>query len=196
MYYNIYTNIRNGAWQCLIDNNICSLPVDVMKIARQCGFYVKKNSDVNELLDGEDAKTLYNGKDWFIIYNDMNDTVDSRFAIAHELGHIFLGHEKSVGKYVCIEEFGKMPKSEQQADLFALRLLCPACVLMNLELCSKKEICDACRIPMHWAEKRSVRMSKLYKKRRFFSDPLEIKVNENFLEFYKRNNINLTFDKE
>lgn len=196
MYYKIYSNIRDSAWNCLADNNIDSLPVNVMKIARQCGIYVKRNSDINELLDGDDAKTFYNGKDWFIIYNDLNHIFVSRFAIAHELGHIFLGHEKALGKYAYIEEFEKKPKSEQQADIFALRLLCPACVLMHLGLHTAKEIYDACHIPMYWAEKRSERMSILYEKSKFYTDPLEIKVSQNFLEFYKSKNIAVTFNEE
>lgn len=189
MYYKIYTNIRNSAWQCLVDNNIGSLPVDVVKIASKSNIYIKQNSTINDLLPGEDAKTYFNGKSWIIIYNDNNDINISRFAIAHELGHIFLGHEKAFLKYSNIEEFDKKPKSEEQADRFALRLLCPACVLKQLGIHSAEEICDACHIPMSWAEKRSQRMKKLAKSNKFFTDPLEVKVNENFLEFYKSKNI-------
>ena len=188
MYYKIYASIRNNAWQCLVDNNIKSLPVDVGKIANNCNIYVKRNSTINELLPGEDAKTYYNGKSWIIIYNDNNDIDVSRFAIAHELGHIFLGHEKAFIKYSNVEEFGKKPKSEKQADLFALRLLCPACVLKQLDIHSAKEICDECHIPLPWAEKRSQRMKTVYKNNKFFTDPLEIKVNEKFLDFYKSRN--------
>ena len=185
MYYSIYKNIRNSSWQCLVDNKIDRLPVDILKIAKNCNIHIKKNSQINELLPNEDAKTYFDGNTWIIIYNDLNDVFVSRFAIAHELGHIFLGHEKSLGKYANVEEFGKKPKEEQQADLFALRLLCPSCVLMHLNLHSAKKIEEACHIPLPLAEKRSVRMSKLYKANKFYTDPLEIKVSENFLEFYK-----------
>ncbi len=196
MYYSIYKNIRNSSWQCLVDNKIDRLPVDILKIAKNCNIHIKKNSQINELLPHEEAKTYYDGNTWIIIYNDLNDLYVSRFAIAHELGHIFLGHEKALGKYANVEEFGKKPKSEQQADLFALRLLCPSCVLMQLNLHSAQEICNACHIPVSWAEKRSVRMSKLYKNNKFYTDPLEVKVSENFLKFYKSKKITVKFNKK
>ena len=193
MYYGIYKNIRNSTWQCLIDNDIDRLPVDILKIAKNCNIHIKKNSQINELLPNEDAKTYFDGNTWIIIYNDLNNINVSRFAIAHELGHIFLGHEKALGKYANVEEFGKKPKSEEQADFFALRLLCPSCVLMHLNLRSAKEIEDACHIPFSWAEKRKVRMSKLYKANKFYTDPLEVKVSEKFIEFYKSKNITVNF---
>ena len=194
MYYKIYSNIRDSAWRCLIDNHIDSLPVDIVKIADRCNIHIKKNSLINELSPDEDAKSFYNGHNWIIIYNDLIDIYAARFAIAHELGHIFLGHEKTIAKYSNVEEFGKKPKAEQQADLFAIRLLCPSCVLMRLNLSSPQEICDACHVPLSWAKKRSERMNKLNKANKFFTNELEIKVNENFKPFFEQNNVALDHD--
>ncbi|MBE6684372.1 MAG: ImmA/IrrE family metallo-endopeptidase [Ruminococcaceae bacterium] len=180
MYYKIYTDIRDAAWQCLIDNNIDSLPVDVLKIARQSNIDVKKNSRIKILLSDEYAKAFYNGEKWIIVYNDRNDVPVSRFAIAHELGHILLGHVKTYAKYATIEDIGIKPKAENQADTFALRLLCPACILMELDLHSPEEISAFCRVPTHLAQKRSDRMKELYKKNKFFSNNLEIEIRKNF----------------
>ncbi len=180
MYYKIYSDIRDAAWQCLIDHNVDSLPVDVLKIARQSNIDVKKNSRINVLLPDEYAKAFYNGDKWIIVYNDLNDVVISRFAIAHELGHILLGHVKTYAKYATIEDIGIKPKAEKQADLFALRLLCPACVLMELGLHTPEEISAFCRVPLHCAQARSERMKDLYKKNKFLSNNLEIKIHKNF----------------
>lgn len=180
MYYKIYTDIRDAAWQCLIDNNIDSLPVDVLKIARQSNIDVKKNSRIKILLPDEYAKAFYNGDKWIIVYNDRNDVPVSRFAIAHELGHILLGHVKTYAKYATIEDIGIKPKAENQADTFALRLLCPACILMELDLHSPEEISAFCRVPTHRAQKRSDRMKELYKKNKFFANNLEIEIRKNF----------------
>lgn len=180
MYYKIYTDIRDAAWQCLLDNNIDSLPVDVLKIASQSNIDVKKNSNLKILLPDEYAKALNNGDKWIIVYNDLNDVVDSRFAIAHELGHILLGHVKTYAKYATIEDIGIKPKAENQADMFALRLLCPACILMELDLHTPEEISAVCRVPTHWAQKRSDRMKELYKKNKFFTNNLEIEIHKNF----------------
>ena len=180
MYYKIYSDIRDAAWQCLIDHNIDSLPIDVLKIARQSNIDVKKNSRINVLLPDEYAKAFYNGDKWIIVYNDLNDVANSRFAIAHELGHILLGHVKTYAKYSTIEDIGIKPKAEKQADLFALRLLCPACVLMGLQIDTAEEISSVCRVPLRWAHARSVRMHDLYKRNAFFKTDIEKQVYKNF----------------
>lgn len=180
MYYKIYTDIRDAAWQCLIDNNIDSLPVDVLKIARQSNIDVKKNSRIKILLPDEYAKAFYNGEKWIIVYNDRNDVPLSRFAIAHELGHILLGHVKTYAKYATIEDIGIKPKAENQADMFALRLLCPACVLMQMGISSADDISSYCRIPHSCAEQRSKRMNELNKRNKFYQSDLEKQVYTNF----------------
>lgn len=180
MFYAIYKGIRDGAWLCLLDHNIDRLPVDVLKIARASNVRVVKNSVVNDLLPDEEAKTYYDGNKFIIIYNDLNDTVVSRFAIAHELGHIFLGHITTHTKFENVREFGKKPKAEQQADMFALRLLCPACVLMQMGISSADDISSYCRIPHSCAEQRSKRMNELNKRNKFYQSELEKQVYTNF----------------
>lgn len=184
MYYAIYKNVRDSAWQCLIDYKIDKLPVDVLKIAELCNVHVIRDSQVHELKPGEDARTYCNGKKWIIIFNDKNNSYTSRFAIAHELGHILLGHEKAYVKYSGMEQFNKKPKSEQQADMFALRLLCPACVLMQMKLRSAEDISLYCHIPMHCAELRSKRMTELYKRNKFLTSDLEKQVYNNFSGYF------------
>lgn len=183
MYYKIYSDIRDAAWQCLIDNNIDSLPVDVLKIARQSNIDVKKNSRIKILLPDEYAKAFYNGEKWIIVYNDLNDVVASRFAIAHELGHILLGHVKTYAKYATIEETGIKPKAEKQADMFALRLLCPACVLWGLQISSADDIESTCRVPRKQAQIRSERMKDLSKRNAFLSNPYEKSAYNNFFTY-------------
>ena len=185
MFYAIYKNLRDAAWQCLIDCKIDKLPVDVLKIAEQCNVYVIKNSHVDELRPNEDARTYCNGNKWVIIFNDKNDSETSRFAIAHELGHILLGHEKTYVQYSSMEQFLKKPKSEQQADMFALRLLCPACIIAALDLHSSDDIYSYCRVPLSRAEQRSERMKELYKRKKFFKSEIEKQVYTCFQEYIK-----------
>lgn len=183
MYYAIYKNVRDSAWQCLIDYKIDKLPVDVLKIAELCNVHVIRDSQVHELKPGEDARTYCNGKKWIIIFNDKNNSYTSRFAIAHELGHILLGHEKAYVKYSGMEQFNKKPKSEQQADMFALRLLCPACILAQMRLISAEDISIYCGVPLSRAEQRSERMKELYIRNKFFTSNLEMQVHNNFQEY-------------
>lgn len=180
MYYGAYKDIRDSAWHCLIDFDLDCLPIDVLKIARTAGIRVVRNSLVSDLLPGENGKAYYDGKTWTIIYQDKNPSPLSRFTIAHELGHIFLGHDLKHAKYTDAQEFIGKPKSELQADMFALRLLCPACVLHELNLQTATEIASTCRIPLAMAKLRATRMHELNKRNKFLSHPLEQEVYKNF----------------
>lgn len=178
--YGIYQNIRDSSWQCLIDFGIDTLPIDVLKIARSAGFHVIKNSSVNVLTEGESGRSYYDGKRWYIIYDDRNPTEFSRFTIAHELGHIFLGHELKYIRYSHTQQVSKVSKSEIEADRFAIKLLCPACVLWKYELYSPEDIARACRVEVDVAAKRAARMKTLVKRNCFLKSPLERKVYERF----------------
>lgn len=183
MYYGLYKNLRNSAWKCLSDFEIDTLPVDVLKITRAAGIRVIKNSAVNDLLPGERGKAYYNGINWFIIYDDTQSVESSRFTIAHELGHIFLGHALTYAQYSNVQEFGAKPPAEKQADAFAIRLLCPACVLMMLELYDAESIAKHCKIPLSHAKKRATRMQTLRERNKFFTDPMETAMFENFRSY-------------
>lgn len=187
MYYAVYKGVRDSAWRCLLDFHLDTLPIDVLKITRAAGIRVIKNSMVDDLLPGEHGKAYYDGTKWIIIYNDLEPTVVSRFTVAHELGHIFLGHELQHIKYAEASEFRRKPKSEQQADLFAMRLLCPACVLWGLDLHTTDEISEVCRVPHNTAKARAERMQILYERKKFLTNPLEQEVYESFEEFIKAN---------
>ena len=180
MYYAIYKNIRNSAWQCLLDFKIDKLPVDVLKIATAADIHVIKNSIIQDLLPGEYGKAYFNGWKWIVIYDDLQPTVVSRFTLAHELGHIFLGHNLAYIKYREIKEFQNTGKPEKQADAFAIRLLCPACVLWGLNLHTAEEIAQYCRVPLDIAAQRAKRMETLYQREKFLTDPLEKQVYNSF----------------
>ena len=186
MYYGYYKNVRDSAWECLLEFGIDSLPVDVLKITRKVGISVVKNSDVNDLMPGEDGKSYFNGHRWIIIYNDKNPTAVSRFTIAHELGHFFLGHDMTHTRYEHIQKFGTKPHTEQEADMFALRLLAPACVLAALEARKTADIAKYCIIPSSFAKARADRMKTIFKKDKFFTNPLEKQVYENFRPYLKK----------
>ena len=105
--------------------------------------------------------------------------VFSFLILIHELGHFFLGHDQLYLRYAEIRDEEKA-LSEQQADQFAVRLLCPACVIAGLGLHTAEEIATYCRVPMEVATKRAKRMETLYKRQKFFTDPLEERVYNRF----------------
>lgn len=186
MYYAIYKNIRAGAWKCLVDFQIDRLPVDVLKIARTANIRVIRDSSVHVLRQNEDGKSFYDGQTWIIVYNDSQSTARARTVIAHELGHIFLGHDLIFGKYPQVNEFFHKPKSEHQADQFALRLLCPSCILWGLHLQQASDIAQYCRVERELAQKRAARMKMLYERKKFLTDPLEKAVYLNFQAYLKQ----------
>ena len=188
MRYGIYKNLRGGAWKCLVESGIDSFPVDILKITRWAGIRVIKNSTVNDLMPNEDAKSYFNGYCWIVIYNDKNPVPVSRFAIAHELGHFFLGHDLTHSRYESVQKFGSKPKAEEQADAFAIRLLAPACVIKELNLHTAEEISQYCGIPLPMAKTRANRMKLLYKRNMFFTDPLESEVYESFRAYVNKVN--------
>ena len=186
MYYGAYKNLRNNVWQCLLDFNVSQLPVDVRTIAKQAGIHIVKNSSAHELSSTERGKSFFYNHQWIIIYDDSQETTAARYTVAHELGHIFLGHELQSTLYCETQVFHKKPQAEQYADRFALRLLCPACVLWGLDLHTADEIAAYCRIERKQAELRAERMKQLYKRQKFLASDLEQQVFKNFQDYIQR----------
>lgn len=181
MYYGLYKNLRDGVWNCFLDFNITSLPVDILSIAKKSGVRVVKNSQAKALADNEHGKSFFDGDCWYIIYDDTLDVPDARFTIAHELGHILLGHELALAKYIggpaLIQQ---KPRSEEHADMFAVRLLCPACILWGLDLHDAADIAHYCKAPLTIAKQRQARMKILYERNKFLTSKLEQSVYEKF----------------
>ena len=96
-----------------------------------------------------------------------------------------MGHDTIYAKYMGVREFKKLPANEKQADDFAIRLLCPACVIWGLELNSAEEIANYCRVELPIAKKRYARMRKLYERGKFLSDDMEKTIYANFRNYIK-----------
>lgn len=186
MFYGVYKNVRNAAWRCLIDFDINFLPTNVIKITDTAEIKVIRNSTIHMLAPNEFGASYIaeNTNAWRIVYNDNYSHQINRFTIAHELGHIFLGHELRQGKHSMT--FGKsQPKEEHEADSFAYRLLSPACVIWALKLHQADEIAELCDIENDRAKTRAKRMRILYERDKFFLSRLERKVYKNFEDFIK-----------
>lgn len=186
MYYGAYKNSRNASWQCLIDNKIKELPTDVIAIANNSNIRVIKNSNINRLEPNESGICLLVGSDYFIIYDDTQNRGRRRFTIAHELGHIFLGHLLIDSKGARTFDTSR-PQIEQEADVFASRLLAPACILWGLGLKTPEQISKVCEISYTAAKIRAERMELLYKRNKFLTSSLERKVFDNFKDFIDKN---------
>lgn len=186
--YGKYKNSRNAAWQTLIDFQIKELPLKLTDIAKKANITIKKNSEINILKPQTLAISFLLNNKWVIVYDDSFDNIAMiRFSIAHEMGHIFLGHELKGGYHQRTFNVDK-PQVETEADIFASRLLAPACVLWGLNLHTPEEIMKACDISTSAAKIRAERMEVLYKRNKFLISPLEQKVYNNFKDFIDSKN--------
>ena len=111
-----------------------------------------------------------------------------RFTVAHELGHIFLGHPLIAG-YHARTTGENLPQTEKAANVFASRFLAPACVLWGLNAHTADEIARFCEISAEAAEIRAKRMAELYKRNMFLTSPLERRVYSQFEAFIEQNRL-------
>lgn len=187
MIYGKYQNVRNSAWQCLIDFKVAELPVQIIDIAIMANIKVLKDSKAHKLKPNESGRSFYNydKMQWYIIYNDKELKSRCKYTIAHELGHIYLGHKTKDGKHSRTFDTTKSDE-EKEADMFAARLLAPACVIWGLDLHTPEEIALICDISHQAARIRAERMELLYERNKFLTSPLERQVHKNFKEFINR----------
>lgn len=163
------------------------MPVSLTKITKQANIRIIKNSLVNELKGNERGISLLIKNQWVIIYDDKEPIPVSRFTIAHELGHIFLGHAYKKGYTRTFSK--KRPEIESEADMFAARLLAPACALHELGITSAEKIAKVCNISITAAKHRAERMQILEKRNAWYRSPLERQVIKQFENYIKESRL-------
>ena len=180
MNYNDYKVSRDLSWQILLNEGVTELPVMVGALCRQMGIVLRYFTPTD---DNDGYSTIINGQP-MIFVSDQCIPTRQRFTAAHELGHILLGH---VGRYQLVnrEPDPKDNPIEQAANVFASRLLAPACVLWALRARTPEEIADLCQISHQAAAFRAERMALLYERNKFLSSPLERAVHQQFSDFIR-----------
>ena len=189
-YYGIYRSCRDAAWRCLWDFGIDRLPVSVMGAARQMGVHVMRNSESPmKLRSDEIGAAIHNGYHWHVIYDDRLPADEARFVLAHEMGHILMGHEY---KYAEARFDGSRKlKCEREADMFAMRVLAPAFALHELQALDADRIAALCRIPKSAAKSRALRMAELEKRGKYYTSELEGRLRDRFQPYFAKARIEL-----
>jgi len=138
----------------LIDSGITSLPVSVSQICSWNGWVLASYDSakdmiaalgLSDLTHDTDGFCLKNKDRYYIFYNRHLPSERQRFVIAHEIGHIILGH---VDRMKCT--LHNQPPSESDnpdelaANLYAARLVAPAPVLHALHATTPEQIADTC----------------------------------------------------
>ncbi len=152
-----YLSVKNEANIFLLDYGIDTLPVrfeDLLDICKKLGYYVVTYQDAEEqdMLPDENRKEierLMEIRDGFtlqdesakIIYYRQNLSYElNAKIIAHELGHIALGHSGTSGILGQSSDREKVDRLDFEANIFMRQVLSPPCVLYALGISTVKDI--------------------------------------------------------
>ncbi|MCQ4935187.1 ImmA/IrrE family metallo-endopeptidase [Anaerotignum propionicum] len=195
MKYRLYQQARNLSWKVLQDCGIKQFPVNLGEI---CRFYKIKTIPYSkftlwDMVDSQakngDGFSFQMENQYYIVFNDsINYLGRIRFTLAHEIGHILLGHVETITFYRNSEIDSQAAEKETQANIFARDLLMPAVVLSALNVHSATEIAKLCNISLQSAKIRAKRMEELYQRNCFQLHPLERDVILLFKDYIENNN--------
>lgn len=172
MKYTKYQYSRNLAWEILLRERVRQLPVEIIPICKHMGIRVLRYSDMPSLQFNAGGSSAEIGGKMYIFYDDTAPEERQRFTVAHELGHIIMRHSGA-------------EDNEAEANVFASRLLMPACVLYACEVKTVDEIMSLCAVSRQAAEIRLTRLEELRRRDKFYTHPLERKVARRFRGFVR-----------
>ncbi len=160
LYY-AYKNARNLAWEILINQKLIKFPIDIKKVANNLGIIVIESKRLPHNLY---AVSFTQNAQTIISYVSSGNINTDRFTIAHELGHILLKHkaDKAYSEY-----------QEEQANVFASRLLAPMIIINDLAPNSAEELSDLFGLSLESATIRYNRYIKIKKRNKFLTNNLE-----------------------
>ena len=205
--YGLYRGVRNATWRLLLRFGITSLPVSCTDVAVHMNVPVLGYDRAAPLLralgleehcEGNDGFAAHIDGRWCVFLNDALQSADRyNFTLAHELGHVFLGHvmeekqfsEKNRVQFTRLNRrewalgLNRAEGMEREANMFAARMLSPACALWGLDLHSTTEIAYACGLPKHVARKRAERMRILYERNLFLKSNIESTLFDRFTPY-------------
>ena len=206
MYTN-YKMARDNAWKFLIRHKVKELPVDVFNLCQKDKLtlipYSAPQANVMaatigaaDLMQRTDGFAVQIAKKVIIFWDDSLPLPRQRFTVAHELGHIYNGDVGPAPTLRNREPAASDDACETAANIFASRILAPACVLWALGVHDANTIARLCAISPVAAKFRCERLSLLYDRERaflakygrscFLSSPLERKVFSQFKKYINK----------
>ena len=124
--------IQDKAYQIIQQANIpLEPPIDVMALADSVGVNVYLGKFKNPTHSGfittnpELVRGFIPGRKATIVVNDDHPLTRQRFTIAHELGHLTLGHLEKTDQKNRAEFLPYNPDEERDANYFAAEVLMP-----------------------------------------------------------------------
>ena len=193
MPYESYISARDAAWNTLIACRVAELPVRPSQICKHYNWvladYVAGRESINlldlsALTEKTDGFCTVTENNVYIFFDRSMPTERQRFTVAHEIGHLILGH---VGRGMTAVERREPNRTERieerQANQFAARLLAPSCVLHEIGAVTPEHIQTLCGISRQAAEFRARRMRELERRSCFYFHPLEQQVVRQFASY-------------
>ncbi len=198
-FYGLYRGVRNATWQLLRRFRVAVLPVSSRDIAGHMNVPVLSYAEAAPLIrqlrleaySRQNAGfALHLKARWFIFADEEKaDPALLNFTLAHELGHVFLGHRLSDNLLFSpeprpkTEQVMRSVRFEREADMFAARTLSPACVLWALNLRTPDAIAGVCGLPPNVAAMRAQRMEEFFRRDLFLKSREELDLFLQFLPF-------------
>lgn len=185
-----YKTARDLAWRVILECGIDKLPVRPSEVCRHYGWILSDYRSgagaiqalgLEGLMEQTDGFCTVTANHTYIFFDSSLPAGRQRFTVAHEIGHLLLGH---VGPGMATvenrEPTGSEREEERQANQFAARLLAPACVLHELGAVTAEDIQRVCGISRQAAQVRAERMRELEQRGKFYAHPLERRVGRQF----------------
>lgn len=193
--YENYKQARDAAWRILLKCKADRLPISVSAVCNAIGIHAHtytrargalKRINLDAATQETDGFCINMNGEYHIFYDDTLPIPRQRFTIAHEIGHVVLGHipdgsRTRRNREICAHD---LPE-ETQANQFAARLLAPACVLHELRAFEPERIAELCNISITAAKFRAERMAVLEQRQKYYLSPLERAVCSNFRDYIK-----------
>lgn len=194
MKYRLYQQARNLSWNVIRDCGINQLPVNLGEI---CRYYKIKTVPYSKFTLWDMVKPQAKNGDgfsfklanqYYIVFNDSVHYLGRiPFTLAHEIGHILLGHVETITFYRNCEIDSQAMEKEIQANILGRDILMPAVVLSVLDVHSAKEIAKLCNISIQSSKIRAKRLKELCQRNCFQFHPLERSVMLQFKDYIENN---------
>lgn len=177
-----YYNVRNNAWRFLLLNDIKSYPLNLRQIAINNNWEIWSYNKYCQATQSSIIELIKQHPDGFstvidgfhvICYNEKNNRQRNRFTICHEIGHI-INEKRFKGK-----------RLEQEANMFAARILMPMLLIKDLNIKKPEELAKLCDVSVEAATYRLKRFKIVSERNKFYTNPLEQEVFTKLQPFLK-----------
>jgi rubrerythrin len=158
-----YSRTKKIALDFIIEEGLCGLPIDPFKIAFSHGWKIEAAGDIakdlkcsheyllHKYVKSKDGAAFYckETNEYNIVFNEkVRSTGRIRWTLAHEIGHIVLGHlndynQSTISRGLTENAYDIL---EKEAHYFAGQVLAPPVILHKLKINSVSKLKNICKL--------------------------------------------------